>query len=83
MRVEVKPLCGSKMSDGSDNQTSDRISVLAAVGILMTLPHNVISSGVGMPHDSVRKIATASRSREISQINDYDGVFRKELRKES
>ena len=80
MRVEVKPLCGSKMSDGSDNQTSDRISVLAAVGILMTLPHNVISSGVCMPHDSVRKIATASRSREISQINDYDGVFKKELR---
>ena len=33
-----------------------------------------------MPHDSVRKIATASRSREISQINDYDGVFKKELR---
>ena len=36
-----------------------------------------------MLHDAVRKIATASMSREISQINDYDGVFRKELRKES
>ncbi len=45
MRVEVQPLRGSKMSDGSDNQTSDRISGFTAVGILMTLPHNVISSG--------------------------------------
>ena len=77
MRVEVKPLRGGKTSDGSDNQTSDRISVLAAVGILMTLPHIVISSGVCMPHDSVRKIATASRSREISLVDDCDGGFKK------
>ena len=83
MRVEVQPLRGSKMSDGSDNQTSDRISGFTAVGILMTLPHNVISSGGKRRSDYTAKIATASMSREISQINDYDGGFKKELRKES
>ena len=30
--------------------------------------------------DTILKIATATMSREISQINDYDGVFKEELR---
>ena len=68
MRVEVKPLCGSKMSDGSDNQTSDRISVLAAVGILMTLPHNVISSGGSiLCEHTVKNRYSFEESRDLSE----------------
>ena len=33
-------------------------------------------SGGSMISESVLKIATATMSREISQINDYDGVFK-------
>ena len=39
-------------------------------------PYSVISSGGSMLSDYVFKIATATMSREISQINDYDGVFK-------
>ena len=37
-------------------------------------------SGGSMLIDTIHKIATATTSREISQINDYDGVFKEELR---
>ena len=67
MRVEVQPLRGSKMSDGSDNQTSDRISGFTAVGILMTLPHNVISSGGSMPCEhTVKNRYSFDESRDLS-----------------
>ena len=40
-------------------------------------------SGGSMLCGSVLKIATDTKSREIFLVNDYDGVAKRELRKES
>ena len=43
-------------------------------------PQLVISSGGKRRDDALHvRIATASRSREISLVNDYDGVFKESV----